>query len=328
MAIHFDLVDLRLFVYIAEENNLTRGAARAHISVPAASMRMKNLEDALAVKLFNRESQGITLRPAGEALLHHARQMLRQLEHLNGDLQDYAKGIKGHIRLSANTTAINEFLPGVLASFLTARPDVNIDLREQLSNDIVRNIIDGTIDIGIVASGVHTQNLHTLPYRRDRLVLAVAKGHPLAARKAVSFAETLQYDFIGSHEGSAIHAFVIQAANELHLPLNIRIQVSSFDAICRMVEAGVGIGVLPESAARRHAKSMNVKTVELTDKWALRELLICVRTISGLPAFAKDLIELLVAESQAYEAGDLPLNIVPVQRSRASASRQALSGVS
>lgn len=311
MAIHFDLVDLRLFVYIAEENSLTRAAVRAHMSVPAASMRMKNIEQSINTKLLNRESQGITLRPAGEAFLHHARQVLNQLENLSGDLQAFAQGVKGLVRLQANTTAITEFLPSVLQTFLIAHPEVNVDLRERLSSDIVRAVVDGAADLGIVADSVHTAGLHVKPYRSDRLVLAVAASHPLARKPSANFADTLEHDYIVLHEGSAIHSFLNRAAGELHRPLKIRIQVGSFEAVCRMIEANIGIGVLPESAARRLARNMEIRLVSLCDSWAARNLVICVKDPESLPAFARHLLDLLIVDRAASAASSMP-DMTPV----------------
>lgn len=298
MAIHFDLTDLRLFVYIAEENSLTRAAVRAHMSLPAASVRIKNLEDSIGTKLINRDTNGITLRPPGQALLHHARQVLRQLENLRGDMQEYAQGIKGHVRIFANTTATAEFLPAVLRTFLVTHPDVNIDLREHLSPDVVRAVSEGIADIGIAAGSVRTEGLQVIPYRKDRLVLATAIKHPLAKHAEIDFADTIEYDYIGLYEGSVIHSFVQQAAGPLSKSLKTRIQVSNFDSVCRMIEANVGIGILPESAARRHAKNLQLKIIRLTNDWASRNLIICVRDLDGLPNFARELVDLLVADGE------------------------------
>ncbi|WP_395701175.1 LysR family transcriptional regulator, partial [Aquabacterium sp.] len=157
MSMHFDLVDMRLMVHIAEANSLTRGAEASHISLPAASTRIKNLEESIGTKLLYRTSQGVTLTPPGQAFVLHARAVLGQIEHLRGDLQEYAKGVKGHLRVFANTTALGEFLPPVLRSYLLAHPDVNIDLRERLSNDIIRAVTDGQTNIGIVAGLVRTE---------------------------------------------------------------------------------------------------------------------------------------------------------------------------
>ena len=295
---HFDLVDLRLMVRVAEANSLTRGAEAVHMSVPTASTRIKNIEDSIDTKLFYRTSQGVTLTPPGQAFVHHARLVLGQLEHLSGDLQEYAKGIKGHLRVFANTTALGEFLPPVLRSYLMTHPDVNIDLRERLSHDIVRAVSDGQTDIGIVAASGRTENLEVIPYRRDRLVLVVPSGHPMAALPAVAFSDTLELDHVGLHEASAIHAFLRQICSGLHRNMRQRIQVSSFEVACRMIEATVGVGVLPESAARRHAQTMAINIVPLSDDWSLREMHVCVRSMEALPAFARDLVTLLIEDSR------------------------------
>ncbi len=297
MAMHFDLVDLRLMVRIAETNGLTRGAEASHMSLPAASTRVKNLEESIGAKLLYRTSQGVTLTPPGQAFVHHARLVLGQIEHLRGDLQSYAKGIKGHLRVFANTTALGEFLPPVLRDYLRSHPDVNIDLRERLSHDIVRAVTEGQTDIGIVAGAVRTENLETLPYRQDTLLLVVPRGHALAGGGAVGFADTLELDHVGLHEASAIHAFLRQACDKLHRVLPTRIEVGNFEAACRMVEAGVGVAILPGSAARRHAMTMAIDTVALSDDWSLREMQICMRSLQALPAFARDLVDLLVADA-------------------------------
>ncbi|HSW05623.1 LysR family transcriptional regulator [Aquabacterium sp.] len=304
MSMHFDLVDLRLMVHIAEANSLTRGAEASHISLPAASTRIKNLEESIGTKLLYRTSQGVTLTPPGQAFVHHARTVLGQIEHLRSDLQEYAKGIKGHLRVFANTTALGEFLPPVLRSYLRAHPDVNIDLRERLSNDIIRAVSDGQTDIGIVAGLVRTESLETLPYRSDRLVLVLPRGHALAGRSSIDFADTLEYDHVGLQDTSAIHGFLRQVCDQLHKPLKLRIQVGNFEAACRMIEATVGVAILPESAARRHAQTMAISIVTLTDPWAIRAMQICVRSFDALPAFARALVDLLVEDRARAERGD------------------------
>lgn len=293
---HFDLVDLRLMVHIAEANSLTRGAEASHISLPAASTRIKNLEESIGTKLLYRTSQGVTLTPPGQAFVHHARSVLGQIEQLRGDLQEYAKGVKGHLRVFANTTALGEYLPPVLRRFLTQHPDVNIDLRERLSNDIIRAVSEGQTDIGIVAGLVRTESLETIPYRSDRLVLVLPRSHALAGAASIDFADTLDFDHVGLHDASAIHVFLRQVCEPLHRPLKLRIQVGNFEAACRMIEAKVGVAILPESAARRHAQTMAIALVGLNDPWAIRALQICVRSFDALPVFARALIDLLVQD--------------------------------
>jgi DNA-binding transcriptional LysR family regulator len=298
MAMHFDLVDLRLMVNVAEANSVTKGAEASHLSVPAGSTRIKNLEEAIGAKLLYRTSQGVTLTPPGQAFVHHARLVLAQIEHLRGDLQEYAQGIKGHLRVFANTTAVGEFLPPVLRSYLQTHPDVNIDLREKLSHDIVRAVSEGQTDIGIVAGDVRTESLEVIAYRTDRLVLVVPRGHPLAGESGVDFVQTLELDHVGLPEASAIHAFMQRICDQLHRRLKLRIQAGNVEAACRLIEAGVGVGVLPGAAARRHARTLDVAIVPLNDAWALREMQICVRSLDALPAFARDLVDLLMEDAK------------------------------
>lgn len=291
--LHFDLTDLRLFVNIAESNSMTRGAARSSLSVPAASMRVKHLEDALATQLLYRTRRGVTLTPAGQTLLHHARQIVRQLESLRGDLQDYSAGIRGHIRLFANTTAMTEFLPTALSGFLTGHPSISVDLQERLSHEIVRNVAEGVADIGIVAGNVRTDGLQALPYRSDKLVLATARRHALAGARRVDFLDVLEHEFVSLHSGSAIHAFLTQAAADAGRELRVRIQVGSFDAMCQMIGQNVGIGVLPQSAALRHQQSAGLHLAALANPWAIRDLKLIVREMAALPAFAQRLVAFL-----------------------------------
>ncbi|WP_265921156.1 LysR family transcriptional regulator [Cupriavidus nantongensis] len=297
----FDLVDLKLFTHIAEAQSLTGGAQRSHLSLAAASTRIKNLEEHVGVKLLSRSSQGVKVTGAGETLLAHARRVLRQLEQLSGDLQEYAAGVKGHVRVFANTTAMSEFLPAVLRSYLVSHPDVTIDMHERLSPDIVRAVQEGIVDIGIIAGNVRTDGLEVMPYRRDRLVLATALSHPLAERGRVDFIDTLDYDFIGLPEDSAIHNFLKRAAADLQRTLRWRVQVSNFETACRMIEANVGVGVLPETTARRHARAMSLRIVQLDDEWAERQLQICVADVDALPLFARKLVDLLVEDGQGRQ---------------------------
>jgi len=289
----FDLVDLQLLVNIAEAQSLTKGAERSFLSLPSASMRIKLFEESLGVKLLYRAKQGTTLTPAGAAVLHHARLVLGQLENLRGDLHEYSAGVKGHVRLYANTTSISSSLPGILKHYLNAHPNVDVDLRERLSDDGVKAVMDGSADIAIVAGDTGTEGLEVFPHHREELVLAVSRGHPLARRKRVAFSETVKYAYIGLAEGSALHRFLTRQASTLHTQLQVRIQVGSFDAICRMIETNVGIGILPVTAADRYARVMAIHIVPLADAWAVRDAKVCVRSLAALPAFSRALVEML-----------------------------------
>jgi DNA-binding transcriptional LysR family regulator len=295
----FDLTDLRLFIFIAELKSLTRAAERMHLSLPAASNRVKELEARFGTRLLYRENKGVQLSPAGATLLAHAQQLMQQVERLRADMQQYNNGIKGHIRIFANTTAVTEFMPQVLGTFLASHPHVNVALEERLNHDIVRGVQDGTADIGVAAGPVQGQGLEILNFSTDRLVLATARDHPLAGVGTIRFADTLDHAHIGLHEGSTLQHFLNQVVLDCGEKLTLRIQVRGFDAMCRMVEANVGIGILPQSAASRHSQSMRLSLVELSDPWAVRERSVVVQKLENLPAYAQELVRLIRASGGA-----------------------------
>jgi DNA-binding transcriptional LysR family regulator len=285
----FDLTDLSLFRHVVEAGSITGGAARAHLALAAASTRIRNMEETLGAALLVRGRQGVTPTQAGRTLLAHARAILRQAERLREDLGAYSGGLAGQIRVLSNTNALTEFLPEALSSFLAAHPNVSVDLEERLSDEIVGLIAEGVGDLGIVAATVDASALETYPYRKDRFVLVVARNHPFATRAKISFAEVLGHDFVGLDRASALQRFLAEKAARIGQPLRLRVQLRSFDAVCRLVECNVGIGIVPQTTARRMASS--IVAVALTDPWAVRELTICIRKLKELPPYARQLVE-------------------------------------
>ncbi len=286
----FDLTDLSLFRHVVEAGSITRGAARAHLALGAASTRIRGMEDTLGTPLLVRSRQGVELTAAGRTLLQHACAILVQADRLREDLGAYAGGLSGHVRVLSNTNALTEFLPEVLGSFLAAHLHVSVDLEERLSDEIVGLIAEGVGDIGIVAGTVDPGRLTTFPFRRDRFVLVVARDHALAGRSEVAFEEVIGQDFVGLDRASALQRFLAAKAARIGRPLRLRVQLRSFDAVCRMVECAVGIGIVPETTARRAARTMAIATVELADAWASRDLTICVRSMETLAPYARQLV--------------------------------------
>lgn len=287
----FDLVDLSLFRHVVDAGSITHGAERAHLALAAASTRIRNMEKSLGAPLLIRSRQGVAPTPAGRTLLGHARELLAKAERLKEDLGSFAGGLAGQIRILSNTNALTEFLPEALGAFLANHSQVSIDLEERLSDEIVGLIAEGVGDIGIVAGTVDTGRLITYPFRSDRFVLVVPVGHPLARTGNVSLAEVLEHDFVGLDRASALQRFLADKASRIGKPIRLRVQLRSFDAVCRMVEAGVGLGIVPETTARRAARTMAIALVDLKDPWALRELTICIRDLDGLAPSARQLVE-------------------------------------
>jgi DNA-binding transcriptional LysR family regulator len=291
--VRFDLTDLKLFLHVVEAGSITHGAERVHLAVAAASTRIRNMELTLGTPLLHRERLGVQPTPAGRTLVHHARLVLQQAERMRGDLAEYAAGLKGQIRLLSNTNALTEFLPEPLSDFLATHPHVNVDLEERPSAEIVAAIVDGTADIGIVAATETVAGLETLPFRVDRFILVVAPAHSLATVQRIAFDDTLDFDFVGLDRASAIQRFLADKAERIGRRLKLRVQLRSFDAVCRFVACDVGIGIVPATTAARTSQSQAIHRIELEDAWAVRNLTICVRREAALPIYARELVQYL-----------------------------------
>ncbi|MBP6535713.1 MAG: LysR family transcriptional regulator [Xylophilus sp.] len=296
-----DPVSLRLFVAVMEENTIAGAAAREHIAPSAASRRLSELEAALRVELFTRSNKGVEPSAAAFALLHLARGVLNDMDGIATQMRDYTTGARGHVRVVANISAITQFLPGELQRFLAQHPQVDVRLQEQISTAIAHSVAENAADIGILNDGIYGERLTLLPYRTDELVLVVPTGHPLARRKSVRLTDALAFDFVGMHPGSAINNQLTRAAAEAQLPLKLRIQVTGYDALCLMVAAGLGVGVMPRGSAALYSGSLAVRTVTLAEPWAQRRLVLCVRSYESLSSVSRLLVDHLRTSAGASQ---------------------------
>lgn len=294
-----DLTSLKIFVTVAECGNLTRASEREHLAVSAISKRVAELEERVGTPLLERYPRGVGLTPAGQSLLHHARQVLQQVDRMDAELAEFAGGVKGHVRVHAVASALTQFLPKDIEAFLTRYPQVHISLEERTGKAVVLAVAEGSAEVGIVASLAGLNGLAARPYRQDRLVLGVPVGHPLARRKAVRFADALDYAFVGPHTDSSLSALMTEGARASGKPLQQRIQVSSFDAMCRLVETRLGITMLPEAVVEPHAAAGRIRQVGLKEHWAVRQMAVVVRDPDQLSPIARTLVDHLVMDSTA-----------------------------
>jgi DNA-binding transcriptional LysR family regulator len=287
----FDLVDLQLFIAVAETRSITNGALRVHLALASASARIKGLEAALGVALLTRGRRGVELTPAGESLLDHARIVMHNVDAMRGDLAAFAHGVKATVRFLANTSGLSEYLPKALAAFLSEHPHISIDVEERESGEIAHAILTGAADLGLAAEHALPENIERIPFSEDRLVLVTARQDELASRRQVEFREVVERDFVGLITSSALHAHIAGHAARLGARLRFRARLNNFDAIGQMVAAGIGVAVMPEVAARRCARSMKINVIRLRDPWANRRLAICARSFRALPKPAQQLAE-------------------------------------
>ena len=272
-----DFVTLKLFCAIAQSGSITKGANECSLALSAASRRMSELEDTVGLMLLDRSAKGVTLTQAGHAVMQHALRLFQGFEQFSNELAEYTKGIKGHVRLWANMSSLTEFLPSALASFLKQHPEIQVEVEEQLSGDIVKALLDGIADIGVLADGAPTAGLHTSIIGPDELVIVCSKSHPIRNKKRITFEECLSYDFVGLNRGSSLLELTSRQAEKLGKQMQLRIQVRSYDAMCQMIAVNLGIGVLPLQACAPQIKAMGLKAIPLEDTWAKRNLLLAMK---------------------------------------------------
>lgn len=287
---HFDLHSLRIFLLVVQTGSLTKAADKSHMTLSALSKRIADLERTVDCALFVRMPRGLEPTPAGQELVHHARAVLDTVNRMAGEMSDFAVGVRGHVRVWANTSAIIQFLPDDLAAFLQDQPLVRISLEEKLGEEVVAALASGEADIGIFADNIAAVGVEKFPYRHDQLVVLVPPRHALASRQEVDFAETLDYDFVGLNQGSALLQRLTDASAAIDRTMRLRIQVSSFDGVCRMIEAGLGIGILPVGAVRPAILGVGLHAIRLTDPWATRGLWLGVKSGAALQPEAAKLL--------------------------------------
>ena len=295
----FDLVDLQLFIAVADARSITRGAARVHLALASASARIKGLEAALGVALLKRGRRGVELTAAGESLLDHARIIMHNVEAMRGDLAAFASGVKASVHLLANTSGLSEHLPKALAAFLREHPDINVDVEERESTDIAAAIASGAADLGFAAEHALPDNVERFLFSEDRLMLVAARRGAFAGRRQIDFQEVADRDFVGLTECD-------RAAGRIspNMPRGSACACGS----------GRGCGISTRSARwwrpmsalpwcrkpprRRCARSMPIAMVRIRDAWANRRLAICARSFKTLPRPAKQLVEHLRKAAQ------------------------------
>jgi DNA-binding transcriptional LysR family regulator len=296
-AMRFDLTDLRLFVQVHAAGTITGGAAQSHMTLASASERIRAMEESLGTPLLLRAPRGVQPTAAGRSLLQHARTVLQQVERLQADLAAFGAGLQAQVRVLCNSSALSDYLPRVLSGFLAAQPGISVDLEERPSHDIADALRDGQCDLGLVSDAVDLTGLRVHRLGADPLVLAVPRGHAWATRTGITLAEVAGVPLVGLAGDSALHAHLAQQARRLGLRLAYRVRLRSFESVCRVVGQGIGVGIVPLAVARRCGRSAGVAAVPLSDAFADRALVLCVRDAEALAPSAQLFVQHLMARS-------------------------------
>jgi molybdate transport repressor ModE-like protein len=295
----YDPISLRLLMAVAQTGSISAAAERTHIALAAASRRIVQLEADAGLPLLERHPRGVTLTAAGAALLRHAHEIHDAFERMRSDMAGHATGAQGSVRIMANSSSVLQFLPEDLPAFLANHSGLQIDLAERPSDEVVRSVQEGIAEIGVfhAAAAQSHADLTVVPYRRDQLVLLVPAASPLARRKRIRFEAVLDQEFVAFPLGTALRGALVAAANAQGAALKVRIQVRGFEAVVRMVAAGLGIGVLPRATMAEPAHP-GVRVIALKDDWALRRHYIIHRPLAALSPPAQLLARFLAGRGE------------------------------
>lgn len=286
-----DPVSLQLFIHITECGTIAGGAKRLNIVTSAASKRIADLEAALQTQLLRRTNRGVEPTAAGAELENLARRLVGDLDGIVAQIRDFSQGIRGHVRVFVNASAICQSLPRELASFLQQHPQVYVHFEERATEAILKGVAENLADIGISFSSQHAYALEELPYHRYQLAVLVPKGHAFARRRAVKFVETLDFQHIGLQVGSATNLYMNREAANLGRRVNYRMYVESYHAMALLIEAGLGIGIVPAGLVQPFDRRFGVVPVPLDEPWASRELRIYFPAYARLQAASRLLVD-------------------------------------
>jgi len=291
----YNLITLKMFLSVARMGSISQASEVENVAASAISKRISDLEDQIGTPLFYRQARGVELTPAGNELARHSSKLLQLVERMETQMSDFATGAKGSVRIAANTSAITQFLPEDLASFVENYPDVRIDLSERTSDEILTAVRDGLADLGIFSGLVDEPEMEVITYRRDTLVIVMGKDHAYRPDHPVKLAELAELDMVGLQSGSSLQAFLEKRAAEQGLTLKTRVETLSFDGVRRMVEAGLGVAVLPFGAVEPYLESTQLRMQEIDEDWAVRTLKLAVKDLSAVSRSVRALVEHLIA---------------------------------
>jgi len=297
-----NFVTLALIASVARAGSISGGAKAMNLALAAASKRIADFESYVGVPIFSRLPQGVELTEAGRAIFHNVLSILENVELLQWNIEEIGASGRSHVRIWVSPAAISERLPEELSSFIRKHPDITVEIEERDSSEIIKAVRENRADVGIFADAMNSNGLHTRVYSDEELVVIVPEGHKLAGRRATTLAEALTYDFVGLLSSTPLAARVDYESSRLGRSPNFKVQVRGVETVCRMIAAGLGIGVLPKEAANRYLRPMGLRSIAIEEGWAQRCLFIGYRDDATLRQAARLLVDYLSADASQRPA--------------------------
>ena len=274
----YNLITLDLFLCASKYKSLVKAAKEKNLVVSAVSKRILDLEKSVGVNLFYRKKTGVELTPAGLEMQKHCTKIFNSINIMDESIKEYSLVSSGIVRVTANLSSITQFLPEDLATFSKKFPKIKINLKEKTSSEIISSVKESLSDIGIFSEHVeNTERLRIIDYKNDTLVLVVPEYHPLVSKLTVKIKDFIEFEMVGLEKGSSLQAMLDKQIQKQSLKIKKKVETVSFEGIRGMVEAGLGIAVLPTGAIKPYLKSSKLKTINIDEKWAERSIKIAIK---------------------------------------------------
>lgn len=295
--LYHDLQSLRIFLAACELRSMSKAAERLNVALSAASRRLSLLEQEVGTPLIVRRPHGIEPTAAGVTMMNYARDVLRLGDKLKISLEEHCSGVRGYVRVCASSSVLVQRLARDLSYFVRENPQIKLDLEERPSESTIFAVLNKQADIGIIVRDSPVDGLKIIDYSGDRLAIALPTDHRLSRRRELRFVDILDEDLVALESGTATHRLLSSRAGELGRPMKVRVQVRSFEVMCLLIKQGLGIGILPELAARPLSEALDIRLVTLAEPWARRDYAICVRALENLEAPSSRLIDFLTSSA-------------------------------
>ena len=274
----YNLITLDLFLCASKYNSLVKAAKEKNIVVSAVSKRILDLEKSVGVNLFYRRKTGVELTLAGLEMQKHCTEIFHSINKMDEIIKEYSLVSSGTVRVTANLSSITQFLPEDLATFSKKFPKIKIKLKEKTSSEVISSVKESLSDIGVFSEHVeNTERLKIIDYKNDTLVLVIPENHPLVCKSTVKIKDFIEFEMVGLEKGSSLQAMIDKQVQKQNLKIKKKLETVSFEGIRGMVEAGLGIAVLPTGAIKPYLKSSKLKTINIDEKWAERSIKIAIK---------------------------------------------------
>lgn len=261
---NFDLADLRGFLAVADLGSFRAAAESMHLSQSAVSRRVDKLEEALGVDLFVRTTRRVELTTIGRTFVHKARAVMNELESALLGIADFAEPISGEVTVACVPSAVGYFLPAVIGDFHRLHPRIRVRLIDESSADILLAVANGEADLGLTYIGTQEPDIEFEPLLDDPFVVACPREHALAGRKRLTWAELAQHDYVSLAQGSGNRFLLDQALAHVEHKPEWFCEVRHVPALVSLVEAGLGLGVVPRLAMPPRSRLVSIALEEPT----------------------------------------------------------------